>query len=36
VGKPERKIPLASSRLKREYNIKKYLKEIGWGVMNWI
>jgi hypothetical protein len=30
--KPEEKGPLEKPRLRCEYNIKKDLKEIGWGV----
>jgi hypothetical protein len=30
VGRPESKRPLRRPRHRREYNIKMYLKEIGW------
>jgi hypothetical protein len=36
VGKPEGKRPLGRSRHKGVDNIKMDLREIGWGVMNWI
>jgi hypothetical protein len=36
VGKPEGKRPLGSSRCKWENNIKMDLREIVWGVMDWI
>jgi hypothetical protein len=36
VGKPERKKPLGSPRRRWEDNIKKDLREIGWGGMDWI
>jgi hypothetical protein len=36
VGKPEEKRPLARARRNSEHNIKMYLREIGWGVMDWI
>jgi hypothetical protein len=35
VGKPEGKRPVGRSRRRWEDNIKIYLKEIGWGCMNW-
>jgi hypothetical protein len=31
VGKPERKRPLGRPRLRKEYNIKMDLQEVGWG-----
>jgi 3-oxoacyl-ACP reductase-like protein len=36
VGKAEVKIPLGRPRLRWEDNIKKDLKEVGCGYMNWI
>jgi hypothetical protein len=36
VGKPEGKRPLGRPRRKWEDNIKMYLREIGWGGMDWI
>jgi hypothetical protein len=36
VGKAERKIPLGRPRLRKEYNIKMDLREIGSGGMDWI
>jgi hypothetical protein len=36
VGKAEGKRPLGGQRRKWEENIKMDLREIGWGVMNWI
>jgi hypothetical protein len=36
VGNPERKRPLRISTRKREDNIKMYLRDIGWGGMDWI
>jgi hypothetical protein len=35
VGKPEAKRPLRSPRIRWEDNIKIYLKEIEWQVVNW-
>jgi hypothetical protein len=36
VGKSEGKRPLGRQRRRFVDNIKVYLKEIGWGGMNWI
>jgi hypothetical protein len=36
VGNPDRKKPLGRSRRKWAYNIKMYLREIGWNGMDWI
>jgi hypothetical protein len=36
VGKPEGKRPLGRSRCRWVYNIKMYLREIGWDDMDWI
>jgi hypothetical protein len=36
VGKPEGKSPLRTRRRRWEDNIKMYLREIGWGGMDWI
>jgi uncharacterized protein YebE (UPF0316 family) len=36
VGKRERKIPLGRPRRRLVDNIKIDLREIGWGVMDWI
>jgi hypothetical protein len=36
VGKPERERQCGKSRHRWEDNIKMYLKEIGWEVMDWI
>jgi hypothetical protein len=36
VGKPEEKRLLGRSRRRWVDNIKMYLREIGWGGMNWI
>jgi hypothetical protein len=36
VGKPEGKKPLGRKRRRRVDNIKKDLREIGWGGMDWI
>jgi hypothetical protein len=36
VGKPEGKKPLGRPRRRRVGNIKMYLREIGWGGMDWI
>jgi hypothetical protein len=36
VGKPEGKRPLGRPRRRWEDNIKMYVREIGWGGMNWI
>jgi len=36
VGKPEGKRPLVEPRHKWEDNIKMYVKEIDWDVMDWI
>jgi hypothetical protein len=36
VGKPERKRPLETSRCRWDDNIKMYLREIGWGGIDWI
>jgi hypothetical protein len=36
VGKPEGKKPLGRPRCKWDDNIKKDLREIGWGAVGWI
>jgi hypothetical protein len=36
VGKPEGKRPLGRPRCRWEDNIRIYLREIGWGGMDWI
>jgi hypothetical protein len=36
VGKPEGKRPLGRHRRRWEDNIKMDLREIGWGVVDWI
>jgi hypothetical protein len=36
VGKPEGKRPLERPESRRADNIKMYLREIGWGGMDWI
>jgi hypothetical protein len=36
VGRPEEKRPLGRPRRIREDNIRIDLREIGWGVMDWI
>jgi hypothetical protein len=36
VGKPEGKRPLVRPRRRWVDNIKMYLREIGWGSMDWI
>jgi hypothetical protein len=36
VGKPDGKRPLGRRRRRWEDNIKKDLREIGWGDMDWI
>jgi hypothetical protein len=36
VGKPGRKRPLRRQRCRWDDNIKMDLREIGWGVMDWI
>jgi hypothetical protein len=36
VGKPEGRRPLGRSRRRWVDNIKKDLREIGWGGMDWI
>jgi hypothetical protein len=36
LGKPEGKRPLRRPRHRWEDNIKKDLREIGWGGMDWI
>jgi hypothetical protein len=36
VGTPEGKRPIGRPRRTWEGNIKMDLREIGWGVMNWI
>jgi hypothetical protein len=36
VGKPEGKRPLGRPRCRWDDNIKVDLREIGWGVMDWI
>jgi hypothetical protein len=34
IGKPERKRQVGRPRRRREYNIRMYLREIGWENMN--
>jgi hypothetical protein len=36
VGKPERKRPLGRPRCSWVDNIKMYLRDIGWGGMDWV
>jgi hypothetical protein len=36
VGKPEGKRPLGKPRLRRVYNIRMDLVEVGWGDVDWI
>jgi hypothetical protein len=36
VGKLEGKRPLRKQRCRRVYNVKMYLREIGWDGMDWI
>jgi hypothetical protein len=36
VGKPEGKRPLGRPRRRWEDNIRMYLREIGWGDVDWI
>jgi hypothetical protein len=36
VGKPEGKRPLGRRRYRTVNNIKMYLRQIGWGGMDWI
>jgi hypothetical protein len=36
VGKPEVKIPLGRPRCRWGDNIKMDLREVGWGVMDWM
>jgi hypothetical protein len=36
VGKPEGRRPLVRPRRRWEDNIKIYLREVGWGGMDWI
>jgi hypothetical protein len=36
VGNPEGKRPLEIPRPRWEYNIKIYLREVGWDGMDWI
>jgi hypothetical protein len=36
VGKPEEKRPLERPGHRWENNVKMYVREIGWGGMNWI
>jgi hypothetical protein len=36
VGKPEGRRPLGRRRRRWEDNVKMYLREIGWGSMDWI
>jgi hypothetical protein len=36
MRKPEGKEQLARTRSRWEENVKMYLREIGWGVMDWI
>jgi hypothetical protein len=35
IRKPEGKRPLERPRLSWEYNIKAYLEECGWKLVNW-
>jgi hypothetical protein len=36
LGTPEEKRPLGKPRHRSENNIKMNLREIGWGIMDWI
>jgi hypothetical protein len=36
VGKPEGNKPIGRPKRKWEHNIRMYLREIGWGGMDWI
>jgi hypothetical protein len=36
VGKPEGRRPLGRPRRRWVYDIKMYLLEMGWGVVDWI
>jgi hypothetical protein len=36
MGKPERKRPLGRPRRRREDAIRKDLRKIGWGSVDWI
>jgi hypothetical protein len=36
VGKPEGKRPFGKPRRRWDYNIRMYLREIGWEVVDWI
>jgi hypothetical protein len=36
VGKPEGKSPLGRPRRRRVNNVRKDLREVGWGDVNWI
>jgi hypothetical protein len=36
VGKPEEKRPLGIPRRRWEDGLRKDLREIGWGCVNWI
>jgi hypothetical protein len=36
AGKPERKSPFGRPRHKWEDNIRIYLREIGWEILNWM
>jgi hypothetical protein len=36
VGNPKGNRPLGRPRRTREDNIKMYLREIGWGIVDWI
>jgi len=36
VGRTDGKSPLGRPRQRKDYNIKLYLLEVGWGSMTWI
>jgi hypothetical protein len=36
VGKPQEKRPLGRPRCRRVENIKMFLRDIGWGFIDWI
>jgi hypothetical protein len=36
LGKPERKSPAGRSERRWDFNIKMYVREIGWGSIYWI
>jgi hypothetical protein len=36
IGKPGEKSPLGRPRRRREDGIRMYLREIGWGSVEWI